>query len=346
MVLVDSLVLQQPDSLESFLPLRTQAFSAAGEILIETGTAILQFAPDGRLRRVLGRSGSGPGEFVRISTIVVLPGDSMVAAVDARRGRIAVFGLGDGQLRREVPITPFFPTQQWRIVSDTVVFASKLSPTPFVSWAVPTDQFRSWGAAPSMFAKSLAAYSQGGEPSLAPHARGWVALLPADPALSLFDSAGALAGRVTLPARRRMGVPDDLAEQVARIAKSGNFRYAASLAMAIQQRPDGSYLAVHLDPDVSLDSAAYRPDGSAGIEYREMRYWVSLLSKDLTRACLDGRVPVPADNMVVPFFRGDSLYFVLRRLGSGGRLRTVLYRYHVTDRGCDWMPLRVASATR
>ena len=109
-VVRDSVAIAEPESLEAFLPLRTQALTPHGDLLVETGTTILHFDPRGHLIAAMGRNGRGPGEFVRISTILLLPGDSLVAAVDARRGRIVVFGLGDGSLRREVVLSkPFFP---------------------------------------------------------------------------------------------------------------------------------------------------------------------------------------------------------------------------------------------
>ncbi|HEU0015948.1 MAG TPA: 6-bladed beta-propeller [Longimicrobium sp.] len=48
-------------------------------------------APDGRLERTVGRRGSGPGEFQGISSVQVLPDDSLLV-FDRHRERITVFG--------------------------------------------------------------------------------------------------------------------------------------------------------------------------------------------------------------------------------------------------------------
>ncbi|MEO8450227.1 MAG: hypothetical protein ABI647_10580 [Gemmatimonadota bacterium] len=333
------MAIAEPDSLESFLPLRTQALTARGELVMETGSAILHFDPRGRLLNVMGRSGSGPGEFIRISTVIALPGDSLVAAVDARRGRIVIFALSDGTLRREVSVAPFFAVQQSRIVGDTVVMPGKLSDRPFTSWLPRSDSVWRWGEAPPIFAKSIQAYSQGGEPSIAPFEAGWVALYPADGSLYVLRHDGTPTGVIALPVRRRVGVPNDVAERVAKVAKSGRFRYAASLALGIHRLSDGRYLTIHLDADPDLNLKTFDPaSGGRGITYSNVRYWVSLLSADLSRACVDGLMPASADDIILPIVGNDTVYLLARTVDPAGRLRTVLRSYSVSDAGCDWQP--------
>ncbi len=338
----DSLVLAEPDSLETFLPLRTQALTPQGHIFLETGKAILHFDPAGGLVRVLGRPGRGPGEFQRISSLGLLPGDSLLAAVDARRARIVVFGVNDGALRREVVLrTPFHPDQQWVARGDTLILPGKLRRTPFTTWVTSTDSISHWGTAPPIHERSLNAYSQGGEPSLAPHEEGWVALFPADPAVHLLDHGGETVRRMILPVRRRLGVPTDVAEQVAAIAATDSFRFAASLVLAIRRLRNGQYLLIHLDADTEPIASANDPGSTGGISYHNIRHWVSLVSPDLRQACVDGLVPLDVDNILSPFFRDDVLHFVARRLDDSGHLRAVLYSYRVTDVDCDWLPLTV-----
>lgn len=338
----DSLVLAEPDSLETFLPLRTQALTRQGHLFLETGTAILHFDPAGALLGVLGGPGRGPGEFVRISSLGLLPGDSLLAAVDARRARIVVFGVDDGALRREVVLqTPFHPDQQWVAQGDTLILPGKLRRTPFTTWVTSTDSISHWGTAPPIYERSLNAYSQGGEPSLAPHDDGWVALFPADPALHVLDGAGETVQRIVLPVRRRLGVPPDIAGQVAAIAATDSFRFAASLVLAVRRLRNGQYLVIHLDADAEVTTVNDPGSGGTAISYRNIRHWVTLVSPDLRRACVDGLVPLEVDNILSPFFRDDVLHFVARRLDDSGTLRSVLYSFRVMDADCDWLPTEV-----
>ena len=41
------------------------------------GTQIAEFGPDGRLTGVIGRAGQGPGEFLRLRTLIPGPGDTL-----------------------------------------------------------------------------------------------------------------------------------------------------------------------------------------------------------------------------------------------------------------------------
>ena len=54
-------------------------------------TQIAEFGPDGRLVRVTGRAGQGPGEFLILVTPIPGPGDTLFAA-DLGQGRITMFG--------------------------------------------------------------------------------------------------------------------------------------------------------------------------------------------------------------------------------------------------------------
>lgn len=124
---------------------------------------------------------------------------------------------------------------------------------------------------------------------------------------------------------------------MAAIAKADSFRFAASLVLAIRRLQGGQYLALHLDADPELNRSANDPSsGGSGVTYSNVRYWASLVSPDLFRACVDALIQLHVDNLVSPSFRGDTLYFVARRLDSAGQVRSVLYSYRVADDGCQW----------
>ena len=66
-----------------------------GVVLIDRQSAsLIEYAPDGTVRRTLGRKGEGPGEFVAPSDLVVLPGDR-VSVYDPRTARLTTFAPGD-----------------------------------------------------------------------------------------------------------------------------------------------------------------------------------------------------------------------------------------------------------
>ncbi len=80
-----------------------------GVVVGDGGTVELRvFGPDGAWRRNIGRKGGGPGEFMVLSVLHLLPGDSMVV-YDASARRISVFSP-DGELAGLVtPTADGFP---------------------------------------------------------------------------------------------------------------------------------------------------------------------------------------------------------------------------------------------
>jgi hypothetical protein len=344
MISGDSVVMTESDADGLFMPLRAQAKLADGGILADIGTAIDHFDAQGRLVQRIGRAGNGPGEFQRISTILTLPGDTLFAAVDARRGRIIVFAIATGELRREVLVRPFFPGQQWRWIGDTAIMPGKLSPRPFTSWVPSTDSVWSWGEVPEIFTASVQAYSQGGEPSLVRRGDGWLAVYPGDGRVFELSADGTLQRAIEIPVARRRGVPAGLADSVAAINASRVFRYAASLVFAIWELPNGDYALVHMDTDPDLDKAVYAASkGAGGISYQNTSYWLTFLSHDLHRACPDTRVPFEPDNLVVPFFKGDSVFFLTRSVATDTTVNAVLHQFRLDDAPCTWVSTTAAS---
>ena len=343
----DSVVMIEPEAEGLYMPLRAQARFSNGGFLADNGTSIDQFDERGRFVRRIGRAGSGPGEFQRISTILTLPGDSLFAAVDARRARILVFETASGTLRREVPVRPFFPGQQWRWYGDTVVMPSKLSATPFTSWIPSTDSVWSWGGVPEIFSESITAYSQGGEPSIVRRGEGWLAVYPADGRVFELSADGTIRRAIGIPVVHRRGTPPALADSVAAIGASGVFRYAASLVFAIWEMPNGSYALVHMDTDPKLNEESYAAsNGAGGITYENTSYWVTVLSQDLSHACPDARVPFEPDNLIVPFFKEDSVFFLTRRVATDTTAHAVLHRFRLDDSQCVWVSTIAASLPR
>lgn len=81
-----------------------------GNIYVADRWVIRVFAPDGRLVRNIGRQGNGPGEFGTLSSVELMPGDSLYAF--------------DGELSR---VTVFEPGS-WRAAYTTVIGRSQIFP--------------------------------------------------------------------------------------------------------------------------------------------------------------------------------------------------------------------------
>jgi hypothetical protein len=71
------------------------------------------FDAEGRLRSTLGRKGRGPGEYLDLSELMVMPTDSLVV-LDRMSRRLTVLGP-DGTYAASASLTPPFPTPQFDV---------------------------------------------------------------------------------------------------------------------------------------------------------------------------------------------------------------------------------------
>lgn len=333
--LVDSLVVADPDTFPGRQDPPIVARSGRGDLFIAVRDGVLHFGEDGRFIRVIGVAGEGPGELRDVAGFGALPGDSVLAVVAAGRSRIVLFRLSDGAPLGEVTVAePFNAGLGWAVVGDTLVIPTYMSTGPFRRWAIGSETVRTWGAPPpSSREGGSRAYMVGGIPSAAPFAGAVVALYPADSALVVHDASGAIVRRVVLPTVRRRMLAADVEEQVrAGIAeRPPRFVYPGPLVLGLHRLPDGRYVTVH------LEFTAEPGDDPMRLEYSDVHYWVSLVSADLSRACVDGEIPDPPADVIRPIFFGDTVALLVRSLDGDGEPRSVLRQYRVTDAGCGWV---------
>src|SRR4051812_49289354 len=92
-----------PAALE-FTDIRAVALDSRGNLLVgDLGGQVTELAPDGALRRRIGRKGSGPGEFDAVDGVQVLPGDSLFV-YDGSLERVTVFPPGSDRPARTVTL--------------------------------------------------------------------------------------------------------------------------------------------------------------------------------------------------------------------------------------------------
>ena len=335
--LVDSLVVSDPDTFPRTDNARSLARSTRGDLLIEVEDRILHFDRAGRFVQAIGTPGEGPGELRRISGIAVLPGDSLVAAVATARGRMVVFRLANGTVVGEVIVPePFDADQQWIARGDTMLIPALSGAASYRRWIIGSDTARSWGEEPpSRRDGASRAYMLGGLASGEPFGDGLVVLAPADSMLVIHDASGAVIRRVLLPAIRRRPVPADAEELVREGIRRTppEFHLPAPMTVAIHQMPDGRYLTVHFDAESTT------PSNPADLGFANARYWIGIVSADLTRACVDGEIPDPPQDFIRPIFHGDTIGLFVRTLDADGEPHSVLRQYRVTDEGCGWVEM-------
>ena len=134
---------------------------------------------------------------------------------------------------------------------------------------------------------------------------------------------------VSLPVRYRRGIPPTLVEELrGRRFDARKLFGSVSGLYGLSRTPDGHFVAVHLDPTLHSGN---RITG---------RLFVSLLSPDRSRACVDREISVSDVSQPLVALRGETLYVVEQHVEGESGSSTTVTTYRVTPEGCDWTPTR------
>lgn len=297
---------------------------------------IVEFDGSGRLLGRFGGPGQGPGEFNAIGE-TVLALDSVVGAADYRT---RTFHFFDRQSRRYMGSRRVGGVVSTGKVVDGTAWLANLNTGTRLGmsvWPLSGERIdeRSAGLPPvqanrvPLPAEYLRYEPLRGTYPLA-HAAPWAdsALVgfAAAPYLVVVDRGGAVRDSVFIPAARRRGIPEGAVRElngpgfdVQKLFRSLSGLYGLS------RTDDGHFVAVHIDPELHSGN---RITG---------RLFVSLVSPDRRRACVDREIPVSQVSQPIVAVQGDTVYVVEQHMkGEAGS--TTVTTYRVTADGCAWVP--------
>lgn len=321
----DSVVLEENDSVYLGHPAFLAVLSDGGYLVTDgMQSRVHHFDARGRQVGIIGRKGKGPGEFT-----------SPFAAIERADGS---FAIADDELNR---ISVFGPTHELLFdissqvtVRDAAVISSDIwlgghnaaEETGLTRWSADSvlrsslpipDTYR---AVPSLLGIHHAVMVDAWSDSL----------LVAFSGTNEFMVAGAdgePVARVSIPAARRKGVTQEALQKMANPATPFPEMFSAiSSLFDLHRRSDGSIMTVHFDQ--ALDGQAI-----------ESQVFVSLVSADRKRACVDAELELAGDIQPTIAFRGDTL-LVLEQLTQELPVTTVIRKFLVEDDGCDWLPIK------
>lgn len=358
LVPLDSILLAEADTLYIGYPfgLTIDPFDGSFYVSDTFGKRIHRFARSGALLRTYGRPGQGPGEFNSHSQVAVVD-EHTVVAPSMDPPAVYVFGREDGRHLYSVPIpTVLLGTGQPARIADEIWFpALRLDgETTFLVWETKTRTVRLTGSLPEEYRRSreqpgVFHIMRGGGAATAAGdgvLRGWFGLN----GLEQHDADGARLSRIEIPVVRRRGVPEG-AQQTMDQGRRGPLKtFAAMEEFHSQLRqlgtlPSGEVAFTHHDLHVLEEGGPARETVETATVY------VGVLSPDLTRACVDARVPVQGEVRPFEALVGDTLLVLDRRIAAGGGMETWLVAWRVDTSACAWLPvtsrsLEPASAQR
>mgnify|MGYP001164663287 FL=1 len=277
---------------------------------------VLEYASGGAFVRRIGARGNGPGQFVGPTALAVV-GDTALLVADAALRRINVFSLDAGVARGAYRVEA--QAANLAVRTDTIVMGMQdLAQSTSAGILILGDSMvRRIGALP----KTLRAF-----PRLAENYPLSYAVMSGDvirvafmgsDQLYTIDTRGALRDSIRLPARHRIGVPNDLDARLANPKARGSEAAPASVLSFVGALADQSTVLVHVDFAMQ--------NGAVGA-----RAWLSRIDAAGRVTCNDVAVPIAADARAVFALRGDTLLVLQHRARAvTGVMATTVSRYPV-----------------
>lgn len=345
--LVDSVVLEEPDTAYLGRPATYFLSDSGGALYLadQLTDRVLRYGSDGRLRGVVGRSGGGPGELRQVSGHMAVLGDSLLVVDGYGTRTISLYRLSNwsfvGRRRYEGSLSSLTASGD-RLWVGLINRGRRLG---IVSVGLsgligePSD-----ATAPIVATMGALPRAYSGLPGMAVYAdvrvAGWNdTVLAGFGGIDQFTTAlsdGRLLDSFRIPAIRRRGTTGRGLKTLQHEARDAQATEDESTALSalfgIWRLSDGSFLVWHQDARVHMEGRAARISGQG---------FVSLVSSDRQRACVDARVPQGTEEMTRLTVSRDTVLTLAQELAKdgGARVATIVRRYAIGTDDCQWRPV-------
>jgi hypothetical protein len=287
-----------------------------------------RWSRQGELLAAYGGAGAGPGELNGLWSVWVL--DSTVVLIDGWMHQFKLYSRRTGAFIR----TRNFTGMPWLIVSpqqgDTIWFGAPNTDrhTALLRWDTRADSLATFAKLPTVFFKDRRLGHFLGVPLALWHDTLLVGFSPLG--LRLLDMKGDVLDTLVVPVKYRRGWSEEGFRGID-LRDGPAIESAASTVFDLQRLPNGEIVVVYYDYRLRETSHANTALAAS--------IFVSLLSRDLRRACVDTELPVQSELAPAIQMRGDTL-FVVSQDASGDSPRTSVALFRVTDDGCMWNAMR------
>jgi hypothetical protein len=342
---IDGILLEETDSSLLADPGPYFAVDPTGRLYIPDNQAgkVQRYRPNGELDLTFGRRGQGPGEFGFVGPALLVTDTLLLVEANFQR-RIHIFSTVTGKFLYSVPFVginissavatddrliwghyDYFGEYTVMIArADSVLRGPLPNAPPLRSSQHPRPEaFRIYPELDRFSVVPLIAWADTVLFGYGPTS--WLVRATLD---------GTPLDTFVVPAARRLGVTAEGLELFrAKDFKIEDAYRAISATYAIWRASTGEIVVWHQDGSLAIS----RPfkmhiTGTA---------WISLLSADLTRACVDAELTTPGTDRPRLALKGDTLYAFDQMMDSSttGSIRSVIRRYHLSSMGCTWLPI-------
>jgi hypothetical protein len=325
LVPVDTVWLQETAASYLVLP-RSLEPDRDGYLVTDSHEAqVVRYASNGRLVRKYGSEGEGPGEFRNAATAVPF-GTNEILVVTWKPPALQRFNRETGAYIERYPLQ----SQPWSVsVSGDTVWLGSLRYD--VRAGVERLQL---GRSGSTFMASLPeSFVEGGpvggifhQVSMARWGDTLVVGFEPTETLLVLSPHGAVVERVRIPHVRRRGVPDDLDTHLLD-AMRRDYRDVFGVLSALR--------GVYRLP--SGETALIYYDSKPGNLPASSSVFLTLLSPDRTRVCVDAPIPLGPDPHPLVGFKADTLLVLDQQLRTALAVSTFIARFTLDHSACRWI---------
>jgi hypothetical protein len=325
-------MLQETDSSLIGTPIHLTV-NRAGAMFISDGMngRVVEFARDGRFVRRFGARGNGPGEF-RTPLASALMGDTILAVADAGSSRTSLFDTRTGAFLRSARHEGFPFSMQTSGDSVWIAAVYQHRNTSLGLWPTARDTFQYLGPFPAEYLESPLLKEWEPYATLLRLDDRFLLGFTGHPALFLTRLDGTVVVTVEIPVARRRGVPHDQTERHKSDPKVEEVAAMQSALVALHQQSSKEIAVVYSDITWQGRTITANP-------------YISLISPDFSKACVDLPLATTKDGAPQFAFRGDTLVLLEQRVTGGAKAVTVARSYLIDAAGCDWVPV-AAPGTR
>ena len=332
---LDSVRIQESDTLFVSRPLHLLLGPRGHVFLTESREArILDIAPNGRIERVFGRKGKGPGEF-ESPAAMTSTGDTLLAVYDHGTKRVTFVDIRRWSLQRVSPLLTQWPPvirfSKGDLLVTTWDFETKTSIAKAVEATGGLDKRQ--GSVPDLGPQTQMMI--GGafwNSTFAPVGDEIFAMYEVSNSLYAWKRGAREARVIPLPVVRRRGIPDGLFESLLRDPAKATpaMLYDRSAPVALAAVMDDIIAIVTMDVKVDAD------------KWSAVHY-VTLFDFRRNRVCADLEVPASRvkvallkDPLPIVALRGDTLALLEQVVNQAGDPVQLLRRYRIEPSQCDW----------
>jgi len=303
---------------------------------------IFVFASGGRPERVVGRTGSGPGEF-QAPFALARWGDDTLVVTDLGNKSVSLFAeRGRRFIRRSM--VPGLTTSAAGSGRGLAVASFSVVDTMIAAlWSPGDSGLRKSVPLPARAMAQPLAMSA--FPISFVAARGDSLAVALDYMNEIFIATGEGAlTSVVVPNVYRRSIPEQLDELIRPVFTAPERTTTIPSLEGLYWRPDGLILMWH--KDWYAPQGGFR-DSRGSITEQTLRAYVSVIDLARGRACPDLPIPTDWTENAMLFASGNGFYAIGHVVGSGPRPTLEVRRFQLAVDRCDWRPLGMpASAAR